>query len=221
MTSRYDRYAQIQLDRPHPRVLRITMNKPEQLNAIDQATHAELAADLARRRCRPGHRGGHHDRRRAGVLRRRRSRHGERSRRRLRRACPRLEGGARPRLQHRQLLQADRQRHARAGGRRRPRRRAAGRHLDRHQDGAPHRRPHPARRRRRRPCGDHLAAAVRHGQGQILPPALRAADRRGGRAHRPRLARGRRRRARRQGARDRRCGSPKARRARSAGPNTP
>jgi enoyl-CoA hydratase len=43
MTSRYDRYAQIQLDRPHPRVLRITMNKPERLNAIDQATHAELA----------------------------------------------------------------------------------------------------------------------------------------------------------------------------------
>jgi enoyl-CoA hydratase len=39
----YDRYARVQLDRPHPRVLRITMNKPDRLNAIDQATHMELA----------------------------------------------------------------------------------------------------------------------------------------------------------------------------------
>jgi enoyl-CoA hydratase len=43
MTGRYDRYRHIVLDRPHPRVLRITMNKPERLNAIDQPTHAELA----------------------------------------------------------------------------------------------------------------------------------------------------------------------------------
>jgi len=43
MTGRYERYRNIQLDRPHPRVLRITMNKPERLNAIDQPTHAELA----------------------------------------------------------------------------------------------------------------------------------------------------------------------------------
>jgi enoyl-CoA hydratase len=43
MTGRYDRYRNLLLDRPHPRVLRITMNKPERLNAIDQPTHAELA----------------------------------------------------------------------------------------------------------------------------------------------------------------------------------
>jgi enoyl-CoA hydratase len=43
MTGRYDRYQNLKLDRPHPRVLRITMNKPERLNAIDQPTHAELA----------------------------------------------------------------------------------------------------------------------------------------------------------------------------------
>src|SRR5215471_4330387 len=43
MTGRYDRYHNLKLDRPHPRVLRITMNKPERLNAIDQPTHAELA----------------------------------------------------------------------------------------------------------------------------------------------------------------------------------
>ena len=43
MTGRYDRYHNLKLDRPHPRVLRITMNKPERLDAIDQPTHAELA----------------------------------------------------------------------------------------------------------------------------------------------------------------------------------
>ena len=43
MTGRYDRYRNLKLDRPHPRVLRITMSKPDRLNAIDQPTHAELA----------------------------------------------------------------------------------------------------------------------------------------------------------------------------------
>lgn len=42
MSDRYDRYRHVLLDRPHPRVLRITMNKPDRLNAIDQPTHAEL-----------------------------------------------------------------------------------------------------------------------------------------------------------------------------------
>jgi enoyl-CoA hydratase len=41
--SNYDRYRHVSLDRPHPRVLRITMNRPERLNAVDQPTHAELA----------------------------------------------------------------------------------------------------------------------------------------------------------------------------------
>ena len=54
------------------------------------------------------------------------------------------------------------------------------------------RRPHPAGRRGGRPCGDRLAAAVRHGQGQVPPAAVRAGERRGGRAHRPGLAGGRR-----------------------------
>ena len=43
MSSRYDRYRRLLLDRPHPRVLRITLNQPERLNAIDQDTHVELA----------------------------------------------------------------------------------------------------------------------------------------------------------------------------------
>ena len=56
-----------------------------------------------------------------------------------------------------------------------------------------HRRPHPPRCGRRRPRRDLLAAAVRHGQGQVPPPDLRPADGRGGRAHRPGVAvRGRR-----------------------------
>src|SRR6478735_9097889 len=33
-----------------------------------------------------------------------------------------------------------------------------------------HRRPHPPRRRRRRPRGDLLAAAVRDGEVEVLPP---------------------------------------------------
>ena len=68
------------------------------------------------------------------------------------------------------------------------------RRVDRDPHGAHHRRPHPARRGRRRPRRHLLAAAVRHGQGEVLPAHVRDADRRGGRAHRARLAVRRRRR---------------------------
>ena len=71
-----------------------------------------------------------------------------------------------------------------------------------------HRRPHPPRRRRRRPRRDLLAAAVRHGEGEVLPAHLRHAHRRGGRAHRARLAV----RRRRPGAGPRRWRSRAARR---------
>ncbi len=43
MSGRYDRYTSLLLDWPHPRVLRITISKPDRLNAIDQPTHAEIA----------------------------------------------------------------------------------------------------------------------------------------------------------------------------------
>src|ERR1700736_3069393 len=43
MTSRYERYTRLAMDWPHPRVLRVTMNRPERLNAADEAMHAELA----------------------------------------------------------------------------------------------------------------------------------------------------------------------------------
>ena len=57
-----------------------------------------------------------------------------------------------------------------------------------------HRRPHPPRRRRGRPCRHLLAAPVRHGQGEVLPAHLPRPRRRGGRAHRARVALRRRRR---------------------------
>ena len=65
------------------------------------------------------------------------------------------------------------------------------------------RRAHEARRRGRRPCGDHLAAALRDGEGEVPPAALRAGRRRRGRAHRARLALRPRGRARGARARDR------------------
>lgn len=43
MSDRYARYKHLLLDWPAPRVLRITMNRPDRLNAIDQPTHSELA----------------------------------------------------------------------------------------------------------------------------------------------------------------------------------
>ena len=82
------------------------------------------------------------------------------------------------------------------------------------------RRPHAPRRRRRRPCGDHLAAALRHGEGQVLPADLRHGERRGGRAHRtgfPDL----RRRSNCTRKRSRwRASSRRVRRPPSAGPST-
>ena len=43
MTDRYARYTRLKFDRPHPRVLRVAMNRPDRLNAADQAMHGELA----------------------------------------------------------------------------------------------------------------------------------------------------------------------------------
>ncbi|WP_137163977.1 enoyl-CoA hydratase/isomerase family protein [Pseudomonas asiatica] len=38
----YSAYQRLAFDRPAPRVLRITLNRPERLNALDEAGHAEL-----------------------------------------------------------------------------------------------------------------------------------------------------------------------------------
>ena len=42
MTSRYDRYTRLSFDRPHPKVLRITMGSGGTLNPVDAAMHREL-----------------------------------------------------------------------------------------------------------------------------------------------------------------------------------
>ena len=44
MSDRYARYQRLQFDRPHPRVLRITMSNPGRLNSADEIMHGELAA---------------------------------------------------------------------------------------------------------------------------------------------------------------------------------
>ena len=110
--------------------------------------------------------------------------------------APRLPRGARPRLQRDRLLQADRLGDDRPGRRRGPGRRAAGRHLDRDAGGADRRWAHQAGCRRRRSCGDRVAAALWPGEGEVPPAAVRAAGRHGGRAHRAGLALRRRGRAR-------------------------
>ena len=43
MTDRYARYEQLQFDRPHPRVLRITMASPLKLNAMTATLHRECS----------------------------------------------------------------------------------------------------------------------------------------------------------------------------------
>ncbi|MGB6936131.1 MAG: enoyl-CoA hydratase/isomerase family protein, partial [Xanthobacteraceae bacterium] len=43
MSDRYTPYTHLLLDWPAPRVLRIMLNRPDRLNAIDQPAHSELA----------------------------------------------------------------------------------------------------------------------------------------------------------------------------------
>jgi enoyl-CoA hydratase len=42
MDERYARFARLKIDRPHPRVLRIVMNRPEKFNAADGEMHSDL-----------------------------------------------------------------------------------------------------------------------------------------------------------------------------------
>jgi len=43
MTDRYAKYEQLKFDRPHPRVLRITINSPLKLNAMTARLHYEVS----------------------------------------------------------------------------------------------------------------------------------------------------------------------------------
>ena len=42
MSDRYAHYQRLQFDRPHPRVLRVTMSNPGRLNSADAIMHREL-----------------------------------------------------------------------------------------------------------------------------------------------------------------------------------
>jgi enoyl-CoA hydratase len=43
MSDRYARYQRLKFDRPHPRVLRITLNSPLKMNAMDALMHRECS----------------------------------------------------------------------------------------------------------------------------------------------------------------------------------
>ena len=149
---------------------------------------------LARYRCGPGCRRGHPARLRQGVLARRRFQHDRRDHRRPRLPHARTERGARHHLQCHQLFPADDRRHERGRRRRRPRRRHGLRYHHCHEKLPHHRRPYQPGRGGGRSLGHLLAAAVRHGQGEILSDDLRSAHRRGGGTDRADLAGGRGRR---------------------------
>ena len=131
MPERYARYQRLLFDRPHPRVLRITMHNPGRLNSADAIMHRELveiwrdidadagvSAAILTGAGKAFSTGGDFDM--IGniiddFLHARGS----------------LEGSARSRLQPDRLFEARGQRHARACGRSGPGVRAVGRHLDR------------------------------------------------------------------------------------------
>src|SRR5438270_12993714 len=42
MDERYAQFSRLLIDRPHPRVLRVVMNRPDKLNAADADMHSNL-----------------------------------------------------------------------------------------------------------------------------------------------------------------------------------
>ena len=42
MDEPYTRFSRLKIDRPHPRVLRVVMNRPDKLNAADREMHSNL-----------------------------------------------------------------------------------------------------------------------------------------------------------------------------------
>ncbi len=186
---------------PHPKVLRVTMNRPDKYNATDSIMHTELVNVVARHidgddtvNCviiqgaggKVFSAGGDFD-----LIEKNMKDYNAllRTWKEARDIVYNVINCSKP------IVSTMR----RPGRRRGSGRRHPGRRLDRLQEGQDHRRPYPARRRRRRPRRDRVAAALRHGQGQVLPAALRGGRRRGGRAHRAGLAVRRGRPARGQG----------------------
>ena len=219
MSDPYARYTRLKFDRPHPKVLRITMENGR-MNTADEAMHAELAEiwhDIDRDDTvnvaifagagKVFSAGGDFN-----MIKSATEDFNARARA--------MERGARNGLRRHQLQQAGGERDARRRGRSRAGLRHPRRRVDRHQGLPDHRRAHAAGGRRGRPRGDRLASALRHGQGEILSAHLRSDSGRGSRAYRldnvsPSTTISSRRNRSRS-----RPSWPRARRARSAGPKT-
>ena len=50
MDERYARFSRLLIDRPHPRVLRVVMNRPDKLNAADADVFKTAAQGVASRK---------------------------------------------------------------------------------------------------------------------------------------------------------------------------
>ena len=173
-------YTRLRFDRPHHRVLRVTMDNGK-MNAADDALHRELGDVWRDRSTRSKRQRRDPHRRPAGSF----SAGGDFKL--IEELIADFETRARVWKEARDLVYnvincskpiVSAMRGAAVGAGlvvRHP-----GRYLDRGEGLPHHRRPHAARRRRRRPRRDHLAAALRHGEGEILPAALRPGARRGG-----------------------------------------
>ena len=70
--DRYARYTRLKFDRPHPRVLRITLASPLKMGAMDAQMHREASEIWADVDADDSVSVGDHHRRRQDLLRRRR-----------------------------------------------------------------------------------------------------------------------------------------------------
>ena len=192
MTDRYAHYTRLFFDRPHPRVLRVTMgDRPERLNAVDAVMHRELGeiwrdidADpdvnsvIITGAGRAFSAGGDF-----AMIEEMMADFETRARvwKEARDLVYNIINCGKP------VVSAMRGPAVGAGL-------VCGLLADvsiASEGRAHHRRPHAPRRRGGRSLGDRLAAAVRPGEGEILPAAVRRRVGRRGRTHRPDLARGR------------------------------
>jgi enoyl-CoA hydratase len=188
VTDRYASYSRLNITRPAPRVLKIELNRPEKLNATDDRMHHELVAIWRDVDADP-----------------------EVSASILTGAGKAFSAGGDFQLIHDNINDPQKRAANWKGARdlvynvinsskpivsaiRGP---AVGAGLTAAlladisiaEEGAHHRRTYAARRCRGRPRGDPVAVAVRNGQGEILPSAVRCDLGRGGGTDRARLAR--------------------------------
>ena len=169
MTDRYSHYKALKFASPRPRVLEIILSKPGRLNALDGDGHAELAqvwrdvdrdpaTSVAVLRGEGGVFSAGGDLGMVEVMARDWA-----TRTRVWKEASDLVYN---------IINCHRRRHRGPLRRRRSSGRIAVRHLGCRPQRSHHRWSHPAWGGCRGPLGDHMAAAVRHGQGQILPAVV-------------------------------------------------